>query len=388
MATLLEIAKRINKEYKDDNLAIISNIKPSYKRLATNAFGLDYILGGGPVLGRIIELSGVEHSGKTVAACVLMAAYQRAFPNKLCVYIDAEHSLDLKFQAKMTGLDLTKMLYVSPNGLTGEQVCDMIIEYEKADDIGCIVLDSLPALLPAAVMSEDLTKDQGLRGSMAKVYHKFFPEINDLVSKKENMFICINQVRDAGKTFTGVQLYRESGGSAPSYYSSYILRFGKRKFTLGEDMDACGAKNGEGADGFRLSFKVLKNKCGSCNRGGGYLTFRYASGLDWINDLLEIALKFGFIQRLTSVTYQLVNLETGEVYKDEDGNDLKGKKSDLVEHIKTNIKFQTDYLAMLNRYISQDDTKTYGELLDERTNAEIMQEQEAINKQYAVTATN
>lgn len=382
MASLLEIAKKINKDYKDDNLAIISNIKPDYKRLPTNAFGLDYILGGGPVLGRIIELSGVEHSGKTTAACVILAAYQRAFPDKTCVYVDVEHSLDLKFQVRMTGLDLDKLLYVSPNNLSGEQVCDMIIEYEKADDIGCIVLDSLPALLPAAVMENDLTKDAGMRGTMAKTYHKFFPEINNLVAQKENMFIAINQVRDAGKTFTGVQLYKEPGGSAPSYYASYILRFGKRKFTLGDDMDACGAKNGEGADGFRLSYKVLKNKCGSCSRGGGYMTFRYETGLDWINDLLEIALKFNFIQRLTSVTYQLSDLETGEVYLDEEGNPLKGKKSELVEYIKTNIPFQKKYLAMLNRYISEDDSKSYGELLDERANAEIMAEQEAINHQY------
>lgn len=384
MASILEIAKKINKEYKDENLAIISNIKPTYKRLPTNAFGLDYILGGGPALGRIIELSGVEHSGKTTAACVIVAAYQRAFPDKTCIYIDAEHSLDLKFQAKMTGLDLEKLLYVSPNGLTGEQVCDMIIEYEKADDVGAIVLDSLPALLPEAVLKDDLTKDAGMRGTMAKVYHKFFPEINDLVSQKENMFICINQVRDAGKTFTGIQLYKEPGGSAPSYYSSYILRFGKRKFTLGDDMDACGAKNGEGADGFRLSYKVLKNKCGSCNRGGGYMTFRYATGFDWINDLLEIALTFGFIKRLNNITYSLVDLFTGEVYKDEEGEDLTGKKTYLIEYIKTNIKFQTEYLAMLNRYISEDDTKSYGQLLDERVNAEIDQEQEAISHQYAV----
>jgi hypothetical protein len=149
-------------------------------------------------------------------------------------------------------------------------------------------------------------------------------------------------------------------------------------------MDACGAKNGEGADGFRLSYKVLKNKCGSCNRGGGYMTFRYATGFDWINDLLEIALTFGFIKRLNNITYSLVDLFTGEVYKDEEGEDLTGKKAYLIDYIKTNIKFQTEYLAMLNRYISEDDTKSYGQLLDERVNAEIDQEQEAISHQYAV----
>lgn len=384
MASILEIAKQLNKEYKDDNLAIVSSVKPNYTRMPTNALGLDYILGGGIPLGRIIEFSGLQHSGKTTAACVVLAAYQRAYPDKTCIYVDVEHSLDLKFQAKMTGLDLNKMLYVSPNGLSGEQICDAIIEFEKADDVGCIVLDSLPALLPAAVMENDLTKDAGMRGTMAKTYHRFFPEMNDMVARKENLFIAINQVRDDGKTFTGIQKWKETGGSAPAYYSSIIIRFGTRKFTLGDNMDACGSSNGEGADGFRLLYKVLKNKCGSCARGGGFMTFRYETGFDWINDLLEIALGFGFIKRLSTVTYQLVNLETGEVYYDEDGVELKGKKADLVEYIKTNIPFQKEYLAMLNRVISADDSKSYGELLDERTNAEINAQQAGVENQYAL----
>lgn len=384
MASILEIAKQLNKEYKDDNLAIVSSVKPNYTRMPTNALGLDYILGGGIPLGRIIEFSGLQHSGKTTAACVVLAAYQRAYPDKTCIYVDVEHSLDLKFQAKMTGLDLNKMLYVSPNGLTGEQICDAIIEFEKADDVGCIVLDSLPALLPAAVMENDLTKDAGMRGTMAKTFHRFFPEMNDMVARKENLFIAINQVRDDGKTFTGIQKWKETGGSAPAYYSSIIIRFGTRKFTLGDNMDACGSSNGEGADGFRLLYKVLKNKCGSCARGGGFMTFRYETGFDWINDLLEIALGFGFIKRLSTVTYQLVNLETDEVYYDEDGVELKGKKADLVEYIKTNIPFQKEYLAMLNRVISADDSKSYGELLDERTNAEINAQQAGVENQYAL----
>ena len=97
MATLSELAKKINREYKDDNLMIISDIKPNYQRLPTNALGLDYILGGGLVLGRLYEFSGLFHSGKTGAACVVLAAYQRAFPDKTCVFVDAEHTLDLQF---------------------------------------------------------------------------------------------------------------------------------------------------------------------------------------------------------------------------------------------------------------------------------------------------
>ena len=383
MATIAELAKKFRKEYKDENLMIISNIKPDYQRMPTNALGLDYILAGGIPLGRLIEFSGLQHSGKTTAACVVLAAYQRMFPNQTCVYIDVEHSLDLRFQARMTGLDLSKLFYMNPNGQSGQQILDMIIEMQKSDDVGMIVLDSLPALIPSAVLENDLTKDAGMRATMAKPLYPFCASMASMVAAKNNLFLMINQVRDDGKTFTGIQKYKEPCGAAPGYYSSIIIRFGTRKFTLGDDMDACGAKNGEGADGFRLHFKIMKNKCGACNRGGGFLTFRYETGLDWINDLLEIALGFGFIKRLNSITYQLVNLETGEIYQDEEGNLLQGKKADLIAYIKGNISFQNAYLAMLNRVISNEDNN-YGNILDERTNAELDAQQNAIDNQFAV----
>lgn len=378
--SVADLAKKLNKEYKDSNLCMFSDVKPTYDRLATNALGLDYILYGGIPLGRIIEFSGLMHSGKTTAACTVLAAYQRAYPDKTSIYIDVEHSLDTRFQAKMTGLDLSKLLYINPNGQSGQQILDMIIEYQKEDDIGMIVLDSLPALISEAVLESDFTKDNGMRATMAKPLYPFCASMASMVAAKNNLFLMINQVRDDGKTFTGIQKYKEPCGQAPGYYSSVIIRFGTRKFTLGDDMDACGAKNGEGADGFRLVYKVMKNKCGPCNRGGGFLTFRYASGLDWINDLLEIALGFGFIKRLNNSTYALIDLCTGEILKDENGDELKGYKTKLVSYIRDNIDFQNKYLKMLNTHISNEDA-FYGNLLDERANAELDAQQNAVNSQ-------
>lgn len=376
---VLDTVKRLCKEYQDDTLIIQSDIKPHYKRLPTNALGMDYILGGGLPYGRICVYSGLPHSGKTTGAMCELAAYQRENPDRICVFVDVEHTLDLQFQSIMNGVDLNKMYYFDPKGMSGEQICDAIIELQKNSDIGMIVIDSLPAMIPEAVLKNDLTKDAGMRGTMAKKLYPFLAEMQDLVSKQNNIVILINQVRDDGKTFTGVQKWKEPCGGAPGFYSSVSVRFGTRKFTLGDDMDACGAKNGEGADGFRLNFKVTKNKTFPCNRGGGFITYRYATGLDWMNDLLEIALAFDFIHRINNVTYELINLETGNVYKDKDGNDLRGKKADLVKYIKDNIDFQREYLGMLNRYISAND-KSYGTLLDERANKEIDEQESAVSQ--------
>ena len=42
MASVLEIAKKLNKEFKDDKLAIKADVTPDYERMPTGAFGFDY----------------------------------------------------------------------------------------------------------------------------------------------------------------------------------------------------------------------------------------------------------------------------------------------------------------------------------------------------------
>ena len=303
-----------------------------------------------------------------------MAAYQRKFPDQMCVYVDLEHALDLKFQCRMTGLDPNRLIYFNPTSLTGEEILDAILEFQQSDDIGMIVLDSIPALLPAQSLENDMTKDPGMRGTIAKSLHRFLVAMSSLVNQKNNIFIMVNQVRVSGTTFTGAPIYSEPGGQGPQYYSSIKVRFGTRTFIKGDKVDA---SDGEGAEGFRLKFAITKNKCGPIARGGGFISFNYNSGLMWMEDLLEIAYKFEFIQRVNNVTYQLVNLETGEVYVDVEGKELRGKRKDLEEYIYSNIDFQNTYLAMLNRYISGSGD-SYGNVLDAREQAEIKSQEESV----------
>ena len=176
----------------------------------------------------------------------------------------------------------------------------------------------------------------------------------------------VNQVRISGQTFTGAPIYSEPGGQGPQYYSSVKVRFGTRTFIKGDKVDC---SDGEGAEGFRLKYSITKNKCGPIARGGGFMSFNYDSGLMWMEDLLEIAYKFDFIK--------LINLETGEPYYDEDNNELKGKRKDLEEYIYTNINFQNEYIAMLNRYISASGD-SYGNILDAREQAQIKEEEESV----------
>lgn len=375
MSSILEIAKKLNKEFSDNTLAVKAEVTPTYQRLATNAFGLDYPLYGGLVYGRIVTFAGLFHSGKTTAACVAMAAYQRENPNKTCVYVDVEHSLDLKFQAKMTGLDFSKMIYFNPKTLSGEQILDAIVEFQNADDIGMIVVDSLPALLPATALDTDIEKDPGMRGTIAKPLHRFLIAMSNLVNQKNNILLLINQVRISGYTFTGAPIYSEPCGQAPLYYSSIKVRFGTRTFIKGDKVDA---SDGEGAEGFRLKFAITKNKCGPVARGGGFLSFNYQQGFMWLEDMLEIASKFDFIAK-SGAYYTLVNLETGEPYLDKSGKPLKDYLKNLKKYLIDNVDFQKEYIKMLNKYISASD-ESYGNILDARDQAEIKEQEESVEQ--------
>lgn len=385
MASLLEIAKKINKDYNNDNIIRRSDVIPSYRRLASGAFAMDYPLYGGLPLGRICVYSGKFHSGKTLAATCELAAFQREYPDKICVFVDVEHALDLKFQVMMNHVDPEKLVIFSPStGMSGEQILAEVMRMQtESDDIGMIVIDSIPALVTAQNLKNEFTKDMGKQGTIAKSMHKFLTEITPSLEEKQNILILINQVRVKDVMYNGAPIYSEPGGDAPGFYSSVSVRFGSRVFMKGDE--ELGATNtGEGATGFKLRFSITKNKTAPTNRGGGWISYRYDTGIDTLRDLLEIAINFDMIRRLSTVTYQLVNLETGEVYVNEDnGKLLQGKKKDLVEYIMTHDDFRKSYIDMLTRFISAENTNLDSNvrLLSEEEAKEISEEEEAVNKE-------
>ena len=68
---------------------------------------------------------------------------------------------------------------------------------------------------------------------------------------------------------------------------------------------------------------------------------------------------------------------SGELSSSDEGEVFWIKRADLENYIKTNIPFQTHYIAMLNKFISAND-ETYGNILDAREQAEIKYMEESV----------
>ena len=78
----------------------------------SGALTLDVALGGGYPVGRVVEISGPEASGKTTLALHAMAEVQRR-GGKVAL-IDAEHAFDTAF-AERLGLDTSQLYLCQPD---------------------------------------------------------------------------------------------------------------------------------------------------------------------------------------------------------------------------------------------------------------------------------
>lgn len=381
MSSVLDIAKSLNKSYKNNNLTMLGDVLPEYKRLKSSNLGITYPTYGGIPLNSIVTFSGVSASGKSLMAYAVMADYQREYPDRMCIAVDIENTLgaQLPFFVKMTGLDTSKLTVIRPNGFSAEQIAEMIRELLlESDDVGMIVVDSLSAMVSADDLENGIEKDSGMRASIAKTLGKFFRIVNPIIAEKETTMICINHVRES-KARNGAVIYSEPGGHAVSFYPNMRLRFGKLTYVQNDKYDLA---KGDDATGFQLKYTIVKSKVSPKDRGGGKITFDNETGMDYMLDNLNIAIDFGFIDRPNLQTYIPINLETGEYYVDEENRTdenteylkFRGRAA-CIEYFKTHDKFAKEYFDMLSNYMSN--MKKNISLLDEEDVEAIEAEEKA-----------
>lgn len=373
---LLDIAKKLNKAYGTDKLIIQADLVPEYQRLSFRSLGFTYPTFGGLPLGRIVTFAGVNHSGKTLASFVAISEYQRQFPDKVCVFVDVEHTADLNFLSHQSEVDLSKLYYVNTDTLGGEDILDLVVNLQQSEDIGLIVIDSMPALVSTKNMEADIEQNTGMAGHMAIPIQRFLNKMSPLVAKQNNLLILINQVREK-TTPNGAIIYHEPGGSAMGFVPSMKVRFGRRTYIKGDNDNS---NDGEDADGFKLSFVITKSKTSSIQRGGGFISFSYKNGLDIVRDTIEIASKFGFMDKVGSY-YTLINPATAEVLVDKEGNPLKfhGKQK-IRDYLSEHKEFAKSYIEILTQAIVGADKPTK-RLLDEATLQAILEEEASVEAQ-------
>jgi len=227
-----ELKKIMDTLYKTYGKAIPDVEDVGYvKRLQLSSPNLNYILGGGFPVGRIVEFYGPESGGKTVLASYIAGEFQKRESKNVVLFIDMEHAFEKNY-ARSVGMNLgkDKLIFVRP--LNGEQAFEIAEKLVATGEIGCIVWDSIAATSTSASMDAGYGKSNF--GGTAKLFSEGLRKLNPYLSVHETSLILLNQVRDDISSFSSIPGFKAEtlpGGRGHKFYASWIGRVSR-----GEDI--------------------------------------------------------------------------------------------------------------------------------------------------------
>ena len=306
MGKLDDLIKKMNTKAKEE---VVAYGLPEYQkdRIPFTSPRMNYCTFGGLPVGKIIEFYGEEHGGKTTTALDIVANFQQIDERKV-LYVDAENRLDIRWAQKL-GVDLSSDRFICfrPTGQSAEEILQFIVDAVDSGEIGLWVLDSLAALSSQQELDKDMTEKTyaGISGAMTV----FVRKVETKMHSTRCTGIGINQIReDIGAMYAGA--IKTPGGKGWKHLCSVRMQFSKGKY-IDERGNELNSKAESPAGNYVLMNMVKNSSCPPTRRTGFY-TINYEYGIDYLKDLIEVAVKFGFVVQSGS-WFNIVNPETGEV---------------------------------------------------------------------------
>ena len=328
------LADNLNKKFKSSNYKVAYFLEgdtdaPSEvsEWISTGSTMLDLAISnrpnGGLPVGRIIEITGLEASGKSLLAAHALADTQRK--GGLAVYIDTENAISREF-LEAIGVNLKDMLYVPLETIEDIfDAMDSVVESVRKSSksrIVTIVVDSVAGASTKQEMAADYDKD-GWATSKAIILSKAMRKITNFVGRERICLIFTNQLRTRlGVTF-GDQ-WTTSGGKAIAFHSSVRLRLK----SVGQIKLAKSADKPEAVVGITTRAQVVKNRMGPPLRSVDYDIY-FDSGIDDYGSWLTMMKNYNLVSQ-AGAWYTYTNTETGEVVKFQ-SKDFKSKLIDDLE---------------------------------------------------------
>ena len=185
--------------------------------VSTGSLGVDIALGiGGLPRGRIVEVYGLEASGKTTLALNTIAETQKA--GGIAAFVDAEHALDPVY-AQHLGVKIDDLLISQPD--CGEQALEIVDTLTKSGAVDIIVVDSVAALTPRAEVEGEMGAVH--MGLQARLMSQALRKLTANVSRTKTIIVFINQIRMKMVSSPYANPETTTGGTAFRFYSSVRL---------------------------------------------------------------------------------------------------------------------------------------------------------------------
>jgi recombination protein RecA len=267
---ILKVIAKLNKKFGQDTIVLGSDIRDLSERFPTGSLSLDVALGGGWPINQWHEIVGEESNGKTALAFKTIAANQKKNPEFTTVWVAAEQWVPT--YAELCGVDVTRLFVIESNIM--EEVYEAVIQLIESKSVDCIVIDSLPALVPSAEDQKEM--DEFTVGRGALLTNKFFRKVGKSskrsLTEEERPFIgiMINQWRDRVGVMYG-DPRTTPGGKGKNY--SYFTRVEVKR----DEWIEVGTGDSKRRVGQTIKARTLKNKSAPPSQVA-FMDFYFADG--------------------------------------------------------------------------------------------------------------
>lgn len=235
-------------------------------------------------------------------------------PKKI-LYIDLEHSFDGAW-ANTLGIEEGTIDIMQPPDVVAEDILQMVQELIESDELGLVVLDSIPSL----TTRQEIEKKYGERtvASLAGLLTVFCRKIIPLLTRHNTTLLVINQTRD---NMDNPYVVNTPGGKALKFYCSLriLFRIGTPVDFLGNELPS----SAENPAGYIINAKIVKQKSAPWDRRNGSYYLMAQSGIRVDMDFAKLAVsKYGIIQK-AGAWFTVCDPDTGEILEDESGKVIK-----------------------------------------------------------------
>lgn len=380
MATYADIIKKKKKEWQCDGLMDGHNADRGEK-LPFSSPLMNWATYGGIPRNKITEFFGDPGGGKTTTSVDIcknaidifksefitksdslrekiangdkvavsqLADLEDIGPKKV-LYIDLEHSFDSAW-SKTLGIDESEIDVMQPPDTTAEDIMQTILDIVETGEVGLIVLDSIPSLVPKMELEKNIGERtvSALAGPLSVFCRKIVP----LLTRYECTLLMINQIRD---NMDNPYVVNTPGGKAPKFYSSLRIQF-----RIGAPVDFLGIEQPqkfESPAGYIIKAQIVKQKSAPWDRKQATYFLMCKSGIRPDFDYANLAINKYHIISKSGAWYTLTDPETGEICMKDDPN-VKGGKSPLkvngLAKVYDFLNTNEEYYNNLRKYIDND----------------------------------
>ena len=291
------LADNLNKKFKDMKAAYFlgDDVAPTdlTEWVSTGSTLLDLAIAnrpnGGLPVGRIVEVTGLEASGKSLIMAHVLANTQKK--GGLAVYIDTENALSEEF-LRAVGVNVNDMLYLPMDTIEDifeamENIIETVRKSSK-DRLVTIVVDSVAAATTKIEQEADYDKD-GWATAKAIIMSKALRKITGMIGKERILVCFTNQLREKLGVMFGDK-YTTSGGKALPFHASCRIRL--------KGLEKLKSKNGtvEQIIGVRTEAQIVKNRMGPPFKKANFDIY-FDSGIDDVNSWMTLLKDYDVIKQ-------------------------------------------------------------------------------------------